>query len=45
MRALRKIRVCGTASNVNSHSLGKHKFVFSKSEGKRPLERRAEIAV
>jgi len=39
MMALRKIGVCGTVSSVNSHSLGKHKFVFSKSEGKRPLGR------
>jgi hypothetical protein len=45
MMALRKIRVCGTAGSVNSHSLGTHKFVFSNSEGKRPLGKQAEIAV
>jgi hypothetical protein len=45
MMALRKIRVCGTASSVNSHSLSIHKIVFLKSEGKRPFGKQAEIAV
>jgi hypothetical protein len=45
MMALRKIRVCGTASSVNSHSLSIHKFVFSKSERNRLLGKQAEIVV
>jgi len=45
MMALRKIRVCGTASSVNSHSLSIHEFVFLKCEGMRPLGKQAEIAV
>jgi hypothetical protein len=45
MMALRKIRVCGTASSVNSYSLGAHKFEFPKSEAKGPLGKQTEIAV